>query len=206
MGTIFFIRSMAARLASNAGPRRGEATTIATLASPGSTRPMRWTMETSRTSQRSLISAPISSSFLSAIGRYASYSRYSTDSPPNSSILVVPTKVEIAPQSGLWAADMSVATSIGPSTTANTYLAPGDRRQNGDLVARGNAGFPARELAVDGEGQSIAHGGEPRVPLRQQRPQLVERDLPCGEDRLAGARAVCGRPEEQYLYAVHLYS
>src|SRR5829696_1947221 len=83
MGTTCFIRSMAYRLASKAGPRGGEATTMATLASPGSTRPIRCTMETSRTSQRSSISAPISSSFLSAIGLYASYSRCSTSIGPS---------------------------------------------------------------------------------------------------------------------------
>src|ERR671914_1420133 len=109
-------------------------------------------METCRTSQRLSISAPISSSFLSAIGLYVSYSRYSTEAPPDSSILVVPTKVEIAPQSGRWAAEMSAATSIGSSTMANTSLAPGDRRQHRDLVAGRDAGVAPGVLAVDGEG------------------------------------------------------
>src|ERR687896_2154668 len=99
-------------------------------------------METSRTSQRIIISAPISSSFLSAIGLYASYSRYSTEAPSDSSILVVPTKVEIAPQSGRWAAEMRAATSIGSSTMANTSLSSGDRRQHRDLVAGGDEGIP----------------------------------------------------------------
>src|ERR687894_1018340 len=97
-------------------------------------------MWTSRTSQRSSISAPISSNVLSAIGRYASYSRYSTEAPSDASILVVPTKVEIAPQSGLWAEEIRAATSIGSSTMANTPLAPRDRRQHGDLVAGGDRG------------------------------------------------------------------
>src|SRR5215207_3467369 len=203
MGTTCFIRSMAYRLASKAGPRRGEATTMATLASPGSTRPIRCTMETSRTSQRILISAPISSSFLSAIGLYASYSRCSTVAPPVSSTLVVPTKVEIAPQSGLWAPEMREATSIRPSTMANT-LSPGDRRQHRDLVAGRDGGVPPRVLAVDGDGQGVPHRGEPRMLLQQQRPELVQRDPPGLDLRLPGPRPVGRRPEEQDLYSVHL--
>src|SRR5918997_2402970 len=163
-------------------------------------------METSRTSQRSFISAPISSSFLSAIGRYASYTRYSTEAPLLSSTLVVPTNVEMAPQSDRCAAEMSAPTSIGPSTMANNPLAPGDRRQNRDLVAGRDAGVPPGVLAVDGEGQGVAHGGEAGVAFDQQRPQLFQRDLPCRNARLAGPRAVRGRPEEQYFDAFHPYS
>src|ERR687893_1439756 len=176
---------------------------MATLASPGSTRPMRCTIATWRTSQRSSISAPISSSFLSAIGRYASYSRYSTEAPSFSSTLVVPTNVETAPQSGLWAAETSAPTSMGSSTMANTTLTPRDRRQDGYLVARKDAGVPAGVLAVDGEGQGAAHGGEVGVPLGEERPELVERDPLGGDHRLAGPRPVRRSPEEQHLLPLH---
>src|SRR5215208_814113 len=205
MGTTCLILSIAYRLASKASPRRGEATTIATLASPGPTRPIRCTMETSRTSQRSSISAPISSSFLSAIGLYASYSRCSTEAPLFSSTLVVPTKVEMAPQAGLWTAEMSPPTSIGPSMMANNPLTPRDRRKHRDLVAGRDAGVPAGVLAVDREGQGVAHGREIGVPFRQDGPELVERDPLRRDHRFAGPRAVSRRPEEQYPYAAHRY-
>src|ERR687894_131659 len=206
MGTTCFTRSMAYRLASKAGQRRGEATTMATLTALGSTRPIRCTMETSRTSQRPSISVPISSSFLSAIGLYASYSRCSTEAPLSSSTLVVPTKVEMAPQSGLWAAEMRPPTSIASSTMANIPLTPRDRRQHRDLVTGRDAGVPAGVLAVNREGQGVAHGREIRVPFRQDGPELVEGGPLRRNHRFAGPRAVSRRPEEQHLHAIRVHA
>src|SRR3712207_6869772 len=99
---------------------------------------------------------------------------------------------------------MRAPTSIGPSTMANNPLATGDRWQDRDLVAGRDAGVPAGVLAVDREGQGVAHWGEFRVPLREERPQLVQRDLSRSYLRLAGPRPVRGRAEEQHLHGTRV--
>src|SRR5829696_711394 len=108
-------------------------------------------METSPIPHRSFISAPISSSFRLAIGRYASYSRYSTLAQELSSIRVVPTKVATAPQSGRKASTMSVLTSMGFSTMLNN-LTSRDRRQHSHLVPWRDCVIHPGVLTVYGEG------------------------------------------------------
>src|SRR5690348_13118258 len=72
IGTSSLRRSMAWRHASKAWARCGQLTATATLTSPTSRWPVRWTIRSSPTGQRRRVSASISAIFFSAMPGYAS--------------------------------------------------------------------------------------------------------------------------------------
>src|SRR5262249_24067618 len=72
IGTSSLSRSMAWRHASKASARCGQLTATATLTSPTSSRPSRWTRPMAPTGQRARVSAAISAIFFSAMPGYAS--------------------------------------------------------------------------------------------------------------------------------------
>src|SRR5215203_2715857 len=136
---------------------------MATLASPGSTLPRRCTMETYPTSQ-----LPVGHRTVRLILQVLHHR----------TLRLVDSRRTDERGNGAAAWPLSVtdqSSYVQRIVDYGEHSAAGDGRQHGYLVARGDAVVRAGVLAVDGEGQCVAHRGEIGMPLGEQRPDLRER-------------------------------
>src|SRR4028118_2239274 len=82
-------------------------------------------------------------------------------------------KVATAPQSDLWASSLIAPPSLSAPPIANIVpLTARDGGQHGDFVSGADGPLHFRVLAVNGEGEGVSHGGEVRVPVGEERPDL----------------------------------